>query len=166
MNDMFDYWCGWCMYSNQCAFRRDCMCLHSLRSVVNMNCVERGTHARVTISVCVFLLFEHMLSVQQTDIEFPAICTLWSRILIIIILSGVRLSPLGTVATTGLLYHLQMVIVEQLVEWNLAGNRSTGRKPASAPLCLPQIPHDQTRARTRAAAVGSRRLTSWAIARP
>jgi hypothetical protein len=38
--------------------------------------------------------------------------------IIIIILSGVRLSPLGTAATTGLLYQLQMmmVIVEQLVE--------------------------------------------------
>jgi hypothetical protein len=28
------------------------------------------------------------------------------------------------------------------------GNRSTCRKPAPAPLCPPQIPHDQTRART------------------
>jgi hypothetical protein len=28
------------------------------------------------------------------------------------------------------------------------GNRSTRRKPAPAPLCPPQIPHDQTRART------------------
>jgi hypothetical protein len=33
------------------------------------------------------------------------------------------------------------------------GNRSTRRKPALAPLCPPQIPLDQTRARTRAAAV-------------
>jgi hypothetical protein len=40
------------------------------------------------------------------------------------------------------------------------GNRSTRRKPAPAPLCPPQIPHDQTRARTRAAAVGSQRLTA------
>jgi hypothetical protein len=32
------------------------------------------------------------------------------------------------------------------------GNRSTRRKPAPAPLCPPQIPHDQTRARTRTAA--------------
>jgi hypothetical protein len=46
------------------------------------------------------------------------------------------------------------------------GNRSTRRKPAPAPLCPPQIPHDQTRARTRAAAVGSQRLTAWAMARP
>jgi hypothetical protein len=39
------------------------------------------------------------------------------------------------------------------------GNRSTVRKPAPAPLCPPQIPLDQTRARTRAAALGSQRLT-------
>jgi hypothetical protein len=39
------------------------------------------------------------------------------------------------------------------------GNRSTRRKPAPAPLCPPQNPHDQTRARTRAAAEGSQRLT-------
>jgi hypothetical protein len=39
------------------------------------------------------------------------------------------------------------------------GNRSTRRKPAPAPLSPPQIPLDQTRARTRAAAVGKQRLT-------
>jgi hypothetical protein len=46
------------------------------------------------------------------------------------------------------------------------GNGSTRRKPAPAPLCPPQIPLDQTRTRTRAAAVGSQRLTAWAMARP
>jgi hypothetical protein len=40
------------------------------------------------------------------------------------------------------------------------GNRSTGRKSAPAPLCPPLFPLDQTRARTRAAAVGSKRLTA------
>jgi hypothetical protein len=40
------------------------------------------------------------------------------------------------------------------------GNRSTRIKPAPVPLCPPQIPHDLTRARTRVAAVGSRRLTA------
>jgi hypothetical protein len=45
------------------------------------------------------------------------------------------------------------------------GNRSTRRKPATVPLCPPQIPYDLTWARTRAAAVGSRRLTAWAMAR-
>jgi hypothetical protein len=42
------------------------------------------------------------------------------------------------------------------------GNRSTRRKPAPTPLC----PTCQTRARTRAAAVGSQRLTASAMARP
>jgi hypothetical protein len=40
------------------------------------------------------------------------------------------------------------------------GNRSTRRKPASTPFCPPQIPLDQTRARTQVAAVGSQRLTA------
>jgi hypothetical protein len=40
------------------------------------------------------------------------------------------------------------------------GNRSTRRIPASAPLCPPRIPLDQTRARNRVAAVGSQRLTA------
>jgi hypothetical protein len=41
-------------------------------------------------------------------------------IIIIIIIIGVGLSQLGTAATSGLLYKPQM-IVEQLVEWRLAG---------------------------------------------
>jgi hypothetical protein len=45
------------------------------------------------------------------------------------------------------------------------GNRSTRRNPAPAPLCPPQIPFDQTQARTWAAAVGSQRLTARAMAR-
>jgi hypothetical protein len=40
------------------------------------------------------------------------------------------------------------------------GNRSSRIKPVPVPLCPPQIPHDLTWARTRAAAVGSRRLTA------
>jgi hypothetical protein len=38
------------------------------------------------------------------------------------------------------------------------GNQSILRKPASVPLCPPQIPHDLTRDRTQTAAVGNRRL--------
>jgi hypothetical protein len=44
--------------------------------------------------------------------------------------------------------------------------RSTRSKPVLVPLCPPQIPHDLTRARNRAAAVGSQRLTGWAMAWP
>jgi hypothetical protein len=47
-------------------------------------------------------------------------------------------------------------------------NRRTRRKtsPARVPLFPPQIPHELTWARTRVAAVGSRRLMAWAMARP
>jgi hypothetical protein len=59
-------------------------------------------------------------------------------IFVIIILSGVRLSPLGTAATTGLLYQPQMVddgdcgaIGGMMID---RGNRSTRRKFAPASL--------------------------------
>jgi hypothetical protein len=39
------------------------------------------------------------------------------------------------------------------------GNRNTRRKPAPVPLCPPQTPH-AVRTRTRAAEVGSQRLTA------
>jgi hypothetical protein len=39
------------------------------------------------------------------------------------------------------------------------GNRSTQRKPVPVPLCPPQTPHG-ARTRTRAAAMGSQRLTA------
>jgi hypothetical protein len=85
-------------------------------------------------------------------------------IFITIILSGVRLSPLGTEATTGLLYQPQMIddgdcgaIGGMEIEW---GNRNTRRKPAPSSICPPQIPQEHTSARTRAAAMGSQRLTA------
>jgi hypothetical protein len=74
-----------------------------------------------------------------------------------IIVSGVRLSPLGTAATTEIFYQPQMIddgdcgAISGMKIWR--GNRSTQRKPAPAPLCPPHIPHDQTRARTRAGLV-------------
>jgi hypothetical protein len=45
------------------------------------------------------------------------------------------------------------------------GNRNTWRKPALVTLCPPQTLH-AARTRTRAAVVGSQRLTAWATARP
>jgi hypothetical protein len=65
--------------------------------------------------------------------------------IIIIILSGVR-QPLDTAATTGLLYQPQMIgdcYCGEIGGIKIGrGNRSTRRKPAAAPLCPPQIPHD------------------------
>jgi hypothetical protein len=74
-----------------------------------------------------------------------------------------KLGPLGTLAT-----HWPIVPAPGDCEdgefggMNDRGNRSTRRKPALTPLCPPQIPLDQT----RAAAVGSQRLTAPAMARP
>jgi hypothetical protein len=87
-----------------------------------------------------------------------------------IIISGVGLSPLGTAANSDLLYKPQMIDEGDcgaIGEMKIGrGNRSTRTKSATAPLCPPQIPHDQTRAWTRATAVGSQWLTAWAMARP
>jgi hypothetical protein len=88
--------------------------------------------------------------------------------LIRIVGGGVQLGPLSTSAT-------EWPIVPASGDYDGGefgemkigrGNRSTRRKPAPAPLCPPQISLDQIWARTRAAAVGSQRLTAWAMARP
>jgi hypothetical protein len=86
------------------------------------------------------------------------------QFLFIFFISGVGLSPLGTASPSGLLYKPRMIderdcgaIGGMRID---RGNRSTRRKHAPAPLCPPRISHDQTRARTRAAAVGSQRLTA------
>jgi hypothetical protein len=84
-------------------------------------------------------------------------------------LCGVRLGPLGMSVTVGLWYQLRMIDDDYGAFGGMRigrGNRSTRRNPASVPLCPPQIPHDLTWDWTRAAAVGSQRLTAWAMARP
>jgi hypothetical protein len=91
----------------------------------------------------------------------------WS-IIIYVIISGVGLSPLRTAATSGLLYKPHIIDEGDygaIVGMKIGrGNRSSRKKPAPAPLCPPQIPHDQTRALTRAAVVGSQRLTKdWSV---
>jgi hypothetical protein len=78
-----------------------------------------------------------------------------------VIISVVRLSPLGTTATVGLLYQPQMIDDGDCGMKIGRGNRSTRRKPAPAPLYPPQIPHEQTRARSRVAAVGSQPPVRW-----
>jgi hypothetical protein len=75
-----------------------------------------------------------------------------------------KLGPLGTSAT-----YWPIVPAPGNCEdgefggMNGRGNLSTRRKPAPTPLRPPRIPLD---ARTRAAAVGSQRLTASAMARP
>jgi hypothetical protein len=54
-----------------------------------------------------------------------------------------------------------MVIVEQLVERRFARETEVlGENLPLEPLCPSQIPYDYTRVQTRAAAVGSKRLTA------
>jgi hypothetical protein len=64
----------------------------------------------------------------------------------IIIVSGVRLSPLGTATTTGLLNQPQIIDegdCGEICGIKIGrGNRNTRRKPGPAPICPPQIPHD------------------------
>jgi hypothetical protein len=67
------------------------------------------------------------------------------------------------------IYICQLVplcTMENLVEWRLARETEVLGKNLPQRLCPPQITLDQTRDRTRAAAVGSQRLTAWAMARP
>jgi hypothetical protein len=60
-----------------------------------------------------------------------------------LLLVGVGLSPLGTVATSGLLYKPQMIDEDDcgaIGGMKIGrGNRSARKKPAPAPLCPPQI---------------------------
>jgi hypothetical protein len=88
----------------------------------------------------------------------------------IFFISGVRLIALFTAAITSLLYQPRMIDdggCGAIGGMNIGrGNRSTRGKLAPTPLCPLQFPHDLTRAWTRAAAVGNRQLTAWAVARP
>jgi hypothetical protein len=68
--------------------------------------------------------------------------------------------PLGTAATNRPIVPAPADYDDgEIGEMIGRGNRSTRRKPAQVPLCPPQSPH-AARTRTRAAAVGSHRLTA------
>jgi hypothetical protein len=63
---------------------------------------------------------------------------------IFFILSGVRLTPLGTAVNTGLLYQPQMMDDGDCGAIGgmkiVRGNRRARSKPTPVPLCQPQIP--------------------------
>jgi hypothetical protein len=80
---------------------------------------------------------------------------------------GVRLSPLGTSDTNWSMYQ-PLKIDEYGAFGGIKigrGNR-TRRKPTPVPLSSPQIPHGLSGDGTLIAALGSRRLIAWAMARP
>jgi hypothetical protein len=80
-------------------------------------------------------------------------------LLIGIVRGGAQLGPLGTAATNRPIVPAPGDYDGEIGGMIGKGNRSTRRKPAPMPLCPPQIPH-AARTRTRAAAVGSQRLTA------
>jgi hypothetical protein len=80
--------------------------------------------------------------------------------LIGIVGGGVQLGPLGTAATNRPIVPAPGDYDDGEIGGMIGkGNESTRRKPAPVPLCSPQTPH-AARTRTRAAAVGSQRLTA------
>jgi hypothetical protein len=73
---------------------------------------------------------------------------------------GVQLGPLGPAATNRPIVPGPGDYDDREIDGMVSkGNRSTRRKPAPLTLCPPQNPH-AARTRTRAAAVGSQRLTA------
>jgi hypothetical protein len=84
----------------------------------------------------------------------------------LIVGGGVQLGPLGTAATNRPIVPSPRDYDDGEIGGMIGrGNRSTRRKPAPVPLCPSQTPHT-ARTRTRAAVLGSQRLTAWATARP
>jgi hypothetical protein len=73
---------------------------------------------------------------------------------------GVQMGPLHTAATNRPIVPAPGDYDDREIGGMIGrGNRSTRRKPAPVPLCLPQTSH-AARTRTRAAAMGSQRLTA------
>jgi hypothetical protein len=72
---------------------------------------------------------------------------------------GVQVGPAGTAATNRPIVQAPGDYDGEIGGMIDRGNRSTRRKPAPVALCPPQTPH-AARTRTRAAAVGSQRLTA------
>jgi hypothetical protein len=100
-------------------------------------------------------ILQHGVCVPKIPLSLP-----YQQGKIGIVGGAVQVDPLGTAATN-------MPTVPASGDYDDGetggmigrGNRSTRRKPAPVPLCPPQIPR-AVRTRTRAASVGSQRLTA------
>jgi hypothetical protein len=148
--------------------------MEEISSVVAVKTYVTSNASRVSFALKTEVTaFSEMLSavyqITQRDIQVYNSCTQFCQYfsqfsLSLFFFGGVRLSPPGTVANSGLLYKPQMIDEGDCGAIGGIkigrGNRSTRRKPAPSPLCPPQIPHYQTRARTRATAVRSQRVTA------
>jgi hypothetical protein len=88
------------------------------------------------------------------------ICSLYAFFLTGIVGGGIQMGPLGTAATNRSIVPPPGDCDDREIGGMMGrGNRSTQSKPASVPLCPPQTLH-AARTRTRAASVGSQRLTA------
>jgi hypothetical protein len=90
-----------------------------------------------------------------------SLCRFFLQFLLIgIVGGGVQLGPFGTAATNRPIVPAPGDYDDGEIGGMIGRvNRSTRRKPVPMLLCPPQIPH-AARTRTRAAAVGSQRLTA------
>jgi hypothetical protein len=126
------------------------------RALHNHRCQNLSTNIRnsfiyLIFSIYLLLAFSFgpsilLSSLLPNTIRLELKANFVSVLLFIIIISSSRvgLSPLGTAATSGLLYKPQMIDESDcgaIGGMKIGrGNRSTRRKPAPAPLCPPQIP--------------------------
>jgi hypothetical protein len=121
-----------------------------------------GNEFKLFLFIYAVALIHKRLTSAINAVVWKLITTSKNFSLIRLVGGGVQLGPLGTAATDWLIVACPgIMMMENLVELRFAGETEVLEgKPVPAPLCPPQIPLDQTRDRTRAAAVGSQRLNA------
>jgi hypothetical protein len=140
------------------------MCIYTLRYVFEATLLEPNCSLPSAL--------QKLASTTQNVTAVTALCYilfLVGHLPLFFIWGALRLCPLGTPPLLYLLHQPRMMDGNECAAvGGMIGreNWSTRRKLSPVPLCPPQISHDLSRARTRAAAVGSRRLTAWTSARP
>jgi hypothetical protein len=166
---MLMFFAGMLMYSESKLFLIFIFC----------NCICKVLLSNIFILLlCIYIYFFSLLHgwCDWTDLSDEGWLTfscgyMWIRVVcfIFFIASGVGLNPFYC-------GHIWPIVRARDNRWgwlwtnwrieDWKGKPKYSEKTAPAPLCPPQIPLDQIRDRTRAAAVGSQRLTAWAMARP
>jgi hypothetical protein len=93
-----------------------------------------------------------MILASLSEALLPSTARRRESFFFLVSLGVVRLNPLGTSATVGLLYQPRMIDDDYGAVGGMRigrGNQSTRRKPAPVPLCPPQNPHHLTGDQTR-----------------
>jgi hypothetical protein len=126
-------------------------------------------HKSVTCPLSVFFQFTLFLSHIPSFSPRISIMSMFWTVTLVFLEGGVGLAPKRGCLLTLAYYAFPRWYEFGERRWNdiLTGKtEELGDKPVPVPLYPPQIPHGLTWARTRASAVRSRRLTTWAMARP